>query len=318
MTRFAKIQIALLLAGGVIAGWEFLQSLNQRGELAFITEQIQIQKQELASRRKAMEAAEERNRELEEAERRAGNQTLLSLMRERNAFTLATSKPAAQAADKSHAFGVALAKTLQSPEHRQANEDSQRAELRVGLYQLFKLLNLSPEKSEAYIDLNIHKERRQSDRLSALLQGKMTVDEAEQQRATDDAEHQRRCREVLGDEGMTFLNGIADGMRDTEAKRLLGIIQDNMGANQLNQDQGDRLQALLKAEVVSINMDDVELFRPPEEWTQGILERQQRILSEATTFLTPSQLDVLKSLAANDLAERQKQMTARRTALGLR
>jgi hypothetical protein len=186
------------------------------------------------------------------------------------------------------------------------------------LYQLFKLLNLSPEKSEAYIDLNIHKERRQSDRLSALLQGKMTVDEAEQQRATDDAEHQRRCREVLGDEGMTFLNGIADGMRDTEAKRLLGIIQDNMGANQLNQDQGDRLQALLKAEVVSINMDDVELFRPPEEWTQGILERQQRILSEATTFLTPSQLDVLKSLAANDLAERQKQMTARRTALGLR
>ena len=146
----------------------------------------------------------------------------------------------------------------------------------------------------------------------------MTVDEAEQQRATDDAEHERRCREVLGDGGMTFLNGIADGMRDTEAKRLLGTVQDNLGANQLNHYQGDRLQALLKAEVVSINMDDLELFRPPDEWTQGILERQQRILSEATTFLTPSQLDVLKSLAAYDLAERQKQMTARRTALGLR
>ena len=80
----------------------------------------------------------------------------------------------------------------------------------------------------------------------------------------------------------------------------------------------DRLQALLKAEVVSINMHDIELFRPPEEWTQGIVERQQRILIEATGFLTPSQLDTLKSLAAYDLTERQKQMADRRTALGIK
>jgi hypothetical protein len=166
--------------------------------------------------------------------------------------------------------------------------------------------------------LNVQKNRRQADRLCALLQGKMTVDEAERERASDEAENERRCHEVLGDEGMTFLNGIANEMRNAEAKRLCGIIQDNMGANQLNQDQGDRLQALLKAEVVAINMDDLELFRPPQEWTQDILERQQRILREATAFLTPSQLDTLKNLAAYDLAERQKQMTARRTALGLR
>jgi hypothetical protein len=239
-------------------------------------------------------------------------------MRERNAFTMAASQSAAQAAGKSHAFGVALAKTLESPEHQQANDNSRRAEMRVGLYQLFKLLNLPPDKSEAYIDLNIEKERRQADRLSALLQGKITVDEAEHERASDEADHERGCREVLGDEGMNFLNGIAEGMRNDETKRLLGIIQDNMAGNQLNQDQRDRLQGLLKAEIVTINSDDVELFRPLDEWTQDILDRQQRILSEAASFLTPSQLDALKSLGAYDLAERQKQMAARRTALGVK
>jgi hypothetical protein len=107
-------------------------------------------------------------------------------------------------------------------------------------------------------------------------------------------------------------------MRNDETKRLLGIIQDNMAGNQLNQDQRDRLQGLLKAEIVTINSDDVELFRPLDEWTQDILDRQQRILSEAASFLTPSQLDALKSLGAYDLAERQKQMAARRTALGVK
>jgi hypothetical protein len=254
MTRFGKIQVTLILVGAAIAGLESLQALHRRAELASVTAQIDAQKQELTSRRKSLEALEERNRELEDAERRAGNQTLLSLMRERNAFTMATSEAAAQAVERSHAFGVSLARTI----------------------------------------------------------------EAERERASDEAENERRCHEVLGDEGMTFLNGIANEMRNAEAKRLCGIIQDNMGANQLNQDQGDRLQALLKAEVVAINMDDLELFRPPQEWTQDILERQQRILREATAFLTPSQLDTLKNLAAYDLAERQKQMTARRTALGLR
>jgi len=318
MTRLGKIQILLFLAVSAMAGWELLQGLRLRGELASVRMRIQAQTQELASRRSALVVLETRNCELEEAERRTGNQTLLSLMRERNAFTMAAAQAAEQTAKKSHNFGAALAKTLDNPEQRQANDNSRRAEMRVGCYQLFKLLNLSPEKSEEYIDLNLQKEHRQADRLAALLQGKMTVDEAEHQRASDDAEHDRLCHQVLGDEGMNFLNGIADGMRNDEAKRLLGIIQDNMADNPLSQDQSDRLRALLKVEIVSINSDDVELFRPAAEWTQDILDRQQRISSAAASFLTPSQLDALKSLGAYDLAERQKQMAARRTALGVK
>jgi hypothetical protein len=318
MNRFSKIQLGLLLLAAAIACWESLRAWHLHRELASVAASIQNQNRELASQQATMTALEQRNRELQETERRAGNQTLLALMRGRNAVTTAASEAAAQAAQKSHAFGFALAKALDSSEHRQVNEDSQRAQMRAGLYQFFKLLNLPPHQCEAYIDLNIQKERRQSDRLSDLLQGKMTVAQALQERDDDDTEHEQLCREVLGENGMTLLNGIADGMRNEEAKRLIGLIQDNMGANQLNQDQSDRLQALFKAEIVTIHNDDIELFRPPAEWTQEIIARQQRILNQATAFLSPGQLDTLKNLAAYDLAEREKGMAARRTALGMK
>src|SRR6185369_9011021 len=252
-TRFGKIHVGLILVGGLLAGWECRQALNLRAELAAVTAQVAAQRQELESGQQALKALEQRNREAKEAEERAGNQTLLSLMKERNAFSMAASEAAAVAAEKSNAFGTALAKTLDSSEHQRAKEASRRAEMRVGLYQFFKLLNLSPDKREAYIDLNLDKERRQADRLSALLQGTMTAAEVE---------NERRTREVLGDQGVSFLNGIAEGMRNDEAKRLLGLVQENMGANRLDLDQSDRLQELLKSELVTINMDDIELFRP--------------------------------------------------------
>ena len=117
---------------------------------------------------------------------------------------------------------------------------------------------------------------------------------------------------------MKFLNGIADGMRIDEAKRLVGIIQNNMGANPLTQEQMDQLQPLIKDQVVGINMDDVELFRPRDAWTQYCLDRQQQVLAGAEVFLSPAQLEILKTIGAYDLANRQKQMDDRRTALGIK
>jgi hypothetical protein len=314
MTLPSKIQIALLAAAGLLAGWGFRQHLNLGRELASVEAQVRTRQQDLDSRRPALDAVEQRNRELQEAEKRAGNQTLLSLLRERNAAAMAASQPPSQ----THALGRALAKALESPAHRQANEDYRRAEMRASLFQFFKLLNLSPEKSEQYIDLGIEKERRDADRLSALLHGTMTAADALRQQAADESEHGQRCREVLGDDGMAFLDGIADGMRNDEAKRLLGIVQQNMGGNPLSQEQSDRLQGLLKTHIVTANMDDVQLFRPPDEWAQDYVGRQQNVLSAAADFLAPAQLEAVRLIGAADLAERQRQMTDRRTALGIK
>ena len=318
MSHINKIQLGLLLAVGVVLAWEFQQSSRQAGQLASVRAQTEAQKVELESRSKVLETLKQRNSELDKAEQEAGNKRLLSLLRERNIVSMADREAASQAAGESSGLGQALAKVLDSPEQRQANQETRRAEMRAGLYQFLKLLNLSSEKQQQYIDLNIENERRMSERLSALLQGNMSLEEAERQRASDEAAHAQQCREVLGDDGMKFLNGIADGMRIDEAKRLVGIIQNNMGANPLTQEQMDQLQPLIKDQIVGMNMDDVELFRPRDAWTQYCLDRQQQVLAGAEVFLSPAQLEILKTIGAYDLANRQKQMDDRRTTLGIK
>lgn len=307
------MQVGLLVAGGVLVGWEFQQHRMQGRELASVQAQVQGRKQELDFRRRVLDALEQRDRELQETERRAGNQTLLSLLRERNAATLAAQSNAA-----THTIGSALAKVLVSPKHREADREYLRSDLRANLDQFFKLLNLPPDRINQYIDLQVEMESRKADRLSALLEGRMTVADALSERDKDATEWEQRRHDVLGDDGFAFYNGIADAMRTDEAKRLLGIIQQNMGGNTLGQDQGDRLQGLIKTEIVTISPDDVDLFRPPQEWTQIYLQRQQNVLAAAADFLTPDQLDTLKALGEYGLAERQRQMMARRTSLGIK
>lgn len=81
---------------------------------------------------------------------------------------------------------------------------------------------------------------------------------------------------------------IGDSMRNDEAKRLLSAIQQNMGDSPLDQQQSDRLQGLLKAELCTIHLDDTDLFRPREEWAQVISERQQNVLVGIAAYLTPA------------------------------
>ena len=83
MTFWNKVLVGLLAAGACVAGWQLRQHFRQGRELASIAAQIQTETQKLESRGAALTALEQRSRELAEAERRGGNQTLLALMRER-------------------------------------------------------------------------------------------------------------------------------------------------------------------------------------------------------------------------------------------
>jgi hypothetical protein len=150
------------------------------------------------------------------------------------------------------------------------------------------------------------------------ISGEFVAPSTARQRDANEADYEQQSRAVLGDDGMNFLNGIADGIRNNEAKRLAGIVQGNMAANPMTPEQSDRLQALIKAEIVSVKMDDVELFRPPEELTQYGFERQRKLLTAAADFLTPAQLETLKTMGAAVLANGQQQMAQRRKALGIK
>jgi hypothetical protein len=234
-------------------------------------------------------------------------------MRERAAATQA----ATESAPPNRGVGAALTRVLDSQEQRDAEREHQANKIRADMGTFFRLANLSPEKVDQFVAFSVEAERRKTARLSALLHGTLSVADAIRQRDNDEVEFEKKRHEVLGDSGYEFLNGIADGMRNDEAKRLLKLIQQNMGGNALTQEQSDRLQPLIKSEIVSINTDNVELFRPPDEWARQYLQRHENVLQAGSGFLTPAQIETLRAIAAYDLADRQKRMAARRQSLGI-
>jgi RNA polymerase sigma factor (sigma-70 family) len=200
----------------------------------------------------------------------------------------------------------------------QMDRDAQRSQTRANLNTFFKLANMSPDKAEQYVDLEVEMRRRQDERLAGLLQGTLSVADAVRQRDQDSQAQQDQRRELLGPDGWAVLQSVADGMRDSAAKILIGTIKANMGNNSLTQEQSDRLQSLIKVEVAANTMDDTDLFRPVDEWTRMIAEHEQRVLQGATEFLTPAQQQTLQFLEEENLKLMLLKRDQRRQAIGVK
>jgi len=160
--------------------------------------------------------------------------------------------------------------------------------------------------------------RRQDERMTALSRGTLSVADAVRQRDQDNQEQQEQRRELLGAAGWAFLQSIADGMRNDVAKSLTGAVQANMGNNPLTPQQSEQLQSAIKAEVAANTMDDTDLFRPVDEWTQMVTDRQQHVLQVASEFLTPAQQETLQFLEGENLKLLLQQREQRCKTLGIK
>jgi len=257
-------------------------------------------------------------RERDDATNRLGsliaeNEQLKSNPNERELLKLrsevtAASRSAADAAAKSRALGS---------NSGQSQLDVLREQTRSNLDQFIKLTNLSPEKADQYVNLEVEMKQRQSDRMAALLGGTLSVADAVRQRDQDNQEQQDQRRELLGPAGWDFLQSIADGMRNDAAKSLTGTVQANMGDSPLTQEQSVRLQSAIKTELAANTMDDTDMFRPANEWTQMVTDQEQQVLQAASQFLTPAQLGTLQSLEGENLKLLLQQRDQRRKAIGI-
>lgn len=308
-----SIQIVLLAVSGLLIAWQFHRHLSRSRELASAEAQAAAQRNELESQRAALAAAQETNAATLETERRAGNELLLPLMRERAAATRAAEDAVAQ----SQGVGNAVAKALDS-DPSQVERDYQRNQTRAHLDLFFKLTKLSPEKADQYVDLEVEMKQRQDQRIAGLLNGTLSVADAVSQRDRSYQEQQDKRHELLGPDGWAVLQSVADGMRNDAAKNLTGAVQANLGNNPLTQEQSDRLQSVIKAQVTANTMDDTDLFRPVAEWTQMVTDQEQHVLQVASEFLTPAQQQTLQSLEAENLKQLLRQREQRIKALGIK
>src|SRR5215813_5267517 len=151
MTLANKIQISLATAAALFFCRQVREHHRHANELASLQASIQTASQNLEDRRATLATAEQRNSELEEAERQAGNQTLLSLMRERAAATAALHSDAHSS--DTHAVGNAIAKVLDNPDQQAIDREAKRNEMRSGMGLFFKLVKLSPERIDQYLDI---------------------------------------------------------------------------------------------------------------------------------------------------------------------
>ena len=309
MTTFQKTIVAAALVAAVGAGiFEAHQSSRLRAQNNDLQQQQSSAADQLAQlQRQRDEATNQLEGLIAENGQLKSHSNEHELLKLRGQLTVA-SRAAADAAAKTRTPAV-------SPES--SSEDDQRTQTRANLKQFFKMTNLSPEKADQYVNLEVEMKQRQNDRIKALLGGTLSVADALRQRDEDNQKQQDQRREILGPDGSAVLQSVADGMRNGTAQRLTGIVQASLGNNPLTQEQSDSLQSAIKTEVTANSMDDIDLFRPVEEWTQMVTDHEQHVMQTASGFLTTAQLGTLQFLEEANLRLMLQQREQRRKALGI-
>ena len=316
MTRSTIVTIGMATIGLLVVCWQFEQHRRTARELAAIETEARAQNEKIQSRQETLASLQQRNTQLLETEGQAGNRTLASLVRERAAAE-AVARSNSAAAEKRSVRG-ATAQVLENAGQQEIEREALRARTRANMGLFFKLVELSPEKMNQYIDLEAEKESRKSRRTADLLRGNKTLEDALRERDSDKQELESQQRALLEEKGAAFLDSIADGMRNDEAKRLANSIQQAMGDNTMSDQQREKLQGLIKAEIVAVPLDDTDLFRTPDDWAQIVSEHQQNVVRAASGFLSQAQITILQKLVAFDLAAKKQQMIQRRQSLGIK
>ncbi|HTB84474.1 MAG TPA: sigma-70 family RNA polymerase sigma factor [Candidatus Sulfotelmatobacter sp.] len=309
MTTFQKAIVTAALVTTVGAGvYEARQNYESREQIQNLQQQQNPLNDQLARLQ----------RERDEAARRLDGLIAENAQLKSSSSELELLKLRGQVGAASQAAADATAKMQSlSTSSGVSQLEAMRNETRAHLNTFFKLANLPPDKADQYVNLEVDMQQRQDARLKALLAGTLSVADAVRQRDQDNQEQQDQRSELLGPDGSAVLQSIADGMRNNVAKGLITTIQANMGDNPLTQQQSDQLQGAIKAEVAANTMDDTDLFRPVDEWTQMVTDHEQNVLQAASGFLTPAQLGTLQSLEAANLKLLLQKRDLRRKALGI-
>jgi hypothetical protein len=311
MTTFQKTIVTAAIVATVGAGiFEAHQNSQSQKQIQSLQQQQNSLNDQLAQLQRERDDATNRlDGLLAENAQLKSNSNERELLRLRGEVT-AASRAAADAAAKMRGLRNGSG---QSPE----DGDSQRNQTRANLETFFKLTNLPAEKAERYVDLEVEMKRRQDERMKALLNGSLSVAEAVRQRDQDKQAQEDQRRALLGPDGWTTLQSIADGMRNNVANNLIGAVEANMANNPLTPEQSNRLRSAIKAEVAANTLDDTDLFRPVDEWSKMVTDRQQHVVQAASEFLTPAQQETLQFLERANLAQLLQQREQRRKAIGI-
>ena len=207
-----------------------------------------------------------------------------------------------------------LAKLIDDPAMKQFVREGAMKEFKLRYAPLAQALKLTPEQTEQFIELftklwfDIYV-------TADTVPGNPDPAKAVQDVATAKADIENQMRSLLGESGFAQFKEFTF---EIPARATLDLLYGQLGDKQLADDQTDRLFQVLKAEPYELTHGiegDVNkaFFGSPSQVADYLLrlaESNQRVIQQASSFLTPEQLATLNAVLAKSVKARQAQAAA--------
>jgi RNA polymerase sigma factor (sigma-70 family) len=305
MTTVQKTIMAAALAAAVGTG---IYAVRQNSQLSA---QIQtLQDEQALSTTRIQQLGEERNQAtsqlaavLDENARLKSNPNETELLKLRGEVGTLRQQTAA---DQAAASQSGLAKMMSDPAMKQYLRQAQKDKIQSLYSDLFKELKLTPEQSDAVLNLLCD----QADRSMAKLTGS-----DDQLPPYTQAGLAEQLKGLLGDAGLARFGQYS---LEIPARTTINLLNGQLGDTPLTADQNAQLLQVIKAEPYNLTQGITGAPDPAflgsqadiNAFLQQVTASNQRILQQAGSFLTPGQLAALNTVLTKAIDARKLQAAA--------
>jgi hypothetical protein len=210
---------------------------------------------------------------------------------------------------------VAFSRMLTDPRMREYIRQNQMEMARVNLKDLFKELKLTPEQTQEAVETLSGLFLKNAEKMYSIPQGTLSAEEVSQATAERESELLAQLKPLLGDAGN---DRFMRYMKEMPAHATVDLVNGRLGANQLSDEQNAHLFQIVKAEPFDLTRgvggDWDPAFWGTQEYVDDhllqVAESNQRILEQASSFLSPDQLSGLNSVLTNGINSRIAQAAA--------
>jgi RNA polymerase sigma factor (sigma-70 family) len=220
----------------------------------------------------------------------------------------------ASAEAKSNSPSSGFAKMMGDPAMREYINQAMVEMIKRCYGPLMEELKLTPEQMDQFVQVVNGQFQKGVQRL-ALAQGKATVAGASQVEADRDGDLEKQLGSLLGESGLARFNQYS---HDLPARTTVSLLDGQLGASKLSEDQRTRLFQVVNAEPFELTHGitgdlDKAFFGSPsdvEAYLAKVSDSNQRVLQEAGNFLSPDQVASLNTVLTNGITARVTQAAA--------
>jgi hypothetical protein len=221
----------------------------------------------------------------------------------------------ASAEAKSNSPSSGFAKMMSDPAMREYINQAMNDLIKKRYSSLFQELKLTPEQSDQFMQVLSAEFQKGAQRLAASQQGNSPTPDPGPPAGEDKEKLTEKLRAVLGDAGVARFGEYS---QEVPARTTVDLLDSQLGANKLTDDQKARLFQAVKAEPFNLTHGisgdlDKAFFGSPEEadsYLSSIADSNQRVLQQAGSFLNDDQLNALNTVLTNGITARKTQAAA--------